>query len=101
MNNSHLKHLPIDPNTKLMKEASLLETHKYCLYQLIIGSGMDLKACTRTDLLYPICYLSEFLAAPSKSYLMAAKYLLQYIQGTKDLKLSISCSDASKITVEE
>jgi hypothetical protein len=59
-----------------------------------------LVTCTRPDLAYPISYLSQCLAEPSKSHLTAAKCLLWYIKGTKDIKLSFPRSDASEITLE-
>jgi hypothetical protein len=98
MNDSHRTLLPIDPNTRLTKEVSVLEAEEHRLYQSIIGSCMYLVTCTRPDLAYPVSYLSQFLAAPSKSHLTAAKRLLQYIKGTKDLKLSFPRSDTSEIT---
>jgi hypothetical protein len=76
MNDSHPTLLPIDPNTRLMKEDSVLEAEEHRLYQSIIGSCMYLVTCTRPDLAYPVSYLSQFLAAPSKSHLRAAKRLL-------------------------
>jgi hypothetical protein len=100
MNDSHPTLLPIDPNTRLTKEDSVLEAEEHRLYQSIIGSCMYLVTCTRPDLAYPVSYLSQFLAAPSKSHLTAAKRLLRYIKGTKDLKLSFPRSDASEITLE-
>jgi hypothetical protein len=100
MNDSHPMRLTIDPNTRLTKEDTVLEAEEYGLYQSIIGSCMYLVTCTRPDLVYPVSYLSKFLATPSKSHLMAAKHLLRYIKGTKDLKLSCPRSDAAEITVE-
>jgi hypothetical protein len=61
---------------------------------------MYLVICIRLNLAYPVSYHSQFLAALSKSHLTAAKHLLQYINGTKDLKLSFPSSDASEITME-
>jgi hypothetical protein len=61
---------------------------------------MYLVTCIRPDLAYPISYLSQFLAPPSKSHLMASKRLLWYIKGTKDFKLSFPCSDPSEISLE-
>jgi hypothetical protein len=101
MNDSHPTLLSIDPNTRLMMEDSVLEPEEHCLYQSIIGFCMYLVTCTRPDLGHPIFYLSQFLTAPSKSHLMAAKHFRRYIKATKDLKLSFPCSDASEITLEE
>jgi hypothetical protein len=100
MNDSHPTLRPIDLNTRLTKAESVLEAEEHRLYQSIMGSCKYLVACTRPDLAYPVSYLSQFLAAPSKSHLTAAKRLLRYIKGTKDLKLSFPCSYASEITLE-
>jgi hypothetical protein len=98
--NSHSALLPIEPHTSLMKEELVLEAEEHRLYQSIIGSSMYLVPCPRPHRTYPIALLSQFLVAPSKSHLMAVQCLLQYITGTKDLKLSIPHSDASEINLE-
>jgi hypothetical protein len=100
MNDSHPTLLPIDPSIRLTKEDSILEAEEHRLYKYIIGSCMYLVICTRPDLAYPVSYLSQFVAAPSKSHLTAAKHLLPYIKGTKHLKLDFPSSDASEITLE-
>jgi hypothetical protein len=100
MNDSHPTLLPIDPKYQVNEEDSVLEAEELHRYQSIIGSCIYLVTCTRPDLAYPVSYLSQFLAAPSKSYLTAAKCLLRYITGTKDLKLSFPRTDASEITLE-
>jgi hypothetical protein len=97
MNDSHPTVLPIDTNTTLTKEDSVLEAEEHRLDQWIIGSCMYLVTCTRPDLASPVSYLSQFIPAPSKSHLTAAKHLLRYIKGTKDLNLSFARSDASEI----
>jgi hypothetical protein len=101
MNNSHPTHLPIDPNTRLPKEDLVVEADEYRLYQSIIRYCMYLVTCTRPDLAYPMSYLSQFLAAPSKFYQTASTHLLWYIKDTKDLKLSFPGLDASEMTLEE
>jgi hypothetical protein len=100
INDSHPTLLPIDPNTRLTKQDSVLEADQHRLYQSIIGSCMDLVTYTRSDLADPVSSLSQCLAAPSKSHLTADKRLIWYSKGTKDLKLSIPHSDASEITLE-
>jgi hypothetical protein len=100
VNDSHPTVLSIDPNIRLTKHESVLEAEEHHLYQSIIGSCMYLVTYTRPDLVYPIFYISQFLAALSKSHLSAVKHLLRYIKGTKDLILSFPCSDASEITLE-
>jgi hypothetical protein len=79
MNDSHPTILPIDPNTRLTKEDSVLEAEEHRLYQSIIGSCMYLVTCMRPDLAYRVSYLSQCLDALSKSHLTAAKHLLHGI----------------------
>jgi hypothetical protein len=100
MNDSHPTLLPIDPNTRLRYETPVLEGEEHRLNESIIGSCMYLGICTRPDLTYPVSYILQFLAAPSKSHIRAAKRVLRYIKGTKDLQLSFPRSDASEITLE-
>jgi hypothetical protein len=80
INDSHLKLFPIDPNTRLTKDHSVLEPEEHCLNQSIIESCMYLVTHIRHDLEYPISYLSYFLATPSKSQHTAAKHLLRSIE---------------------
>lgn len=100
MSDSHATTLPIDPNTRLQKGQDTVDVKEHRLYQSIIGSCMYLVTCTRPDLAYPVSYLSQFLAAPSMVHLTAAKRLLRYIKGTKDLKLVFPFSTTSDITLE-
>jgi hypothetical protein len=100
MNNSHPTLLPIDPNTTLTMEDSVLEGEEYHLFQSIIRSCMYVVTYSRPNLAYPVSYLSQFFAVPSKSHCTAAKYHLRYINGNKDLKLSSSYSDALEMTLE-
>jgi hypothetical protein len=72
MKDYHPTLLPINPNTRLTKEDSVLDAEEHRLYQLIIGSCMYSVTYTRPDLAYPVSYLSQFLAAPFKSHFKAA-----------------------------
>jgi hypothetical protein len=100
MNDSHPTLLLIDPNTRLMQEDSVLAGVEHRLYQSIIGFCIYLVIWTRSDLAYTVSYLSQFLATPSKSHLTAAKHLLRYIKGNKDLKVSFPHMHGSEITLE-
>jgi hypothetical protein len=100
MNESHPTLLPIDPNIRLTMTESVLEAEEHRLYQLSIGSYIDLVTCTRPDLAYPIFYLSQFLAASSKSHLTANKCLLRYINDPKHLKLVLPRLAELAITLE-
>jgi hypothetical protein len=58
LTNSHPKLFPINPNTRLTKEESVLEAEEYHVYQYIIRSCMYLLSCRRPDVAYPGSYLS-------------------------------------------
>jgi hypothetical protein len=55
---------------------------------------------TTSNLGYSISYEWEFLAVPSKSYIKAAKHHFRYTEGTTDLNLSFSHSEAWEITLD-
>jgi hypothetical protein len=81
----------------LMKDASVLEGEDHCLYQSIIGSYIYLVTKTSPDVTYLVFILSEFLGALSNSHVMDTKCIQRYIKDTKNLKLSISCSNVLEI----
>jgi hypothetical protein len=80
INDSHPTFLTINLITRIMKEESGLEVEELCLYQLIIGSCMYVVTCTRCDPTYSVSYLSQFLAATSKSYLMLPNVYYSILQ---------------------
>lgn len=100
MSDSHPTALPIDPNTRLIKEDKPLGPAEHRIYQSIIGSINYLVTCTRPDLAYPVSYLSQFLASPSPTHMTAAKRLLKYVKGTRDLGLIFPFSNGSALTLE-
>jgi len=61
-------------------------------YRQIIGCLMYIMLCTRPDIAYPVGVLSKFLAAPTNEHWFAAKRILRYLKGAKELKLSYSAS---------
>jgi hypothetical protein len=60
---------------------------------------MYLVCYIRSDLAYPVSYLSQFIAAPCKSHYTATRDLPWYRRGTIDLKLSGPPLDASEMTL--
>lgn len=54
-------------------------------FQEIIGSLLFLARCTRPDITYAVHYLSRFFASYDTVHWQAAKKILQYLQGTKEL----------------
>jgi hypothetical protein len=56
-------------------------------YREAIGCLMYAMLCTRPDLGFPICYLSQFSNAPGDEHWMAIKRVLRYVKGTQSLRL--------------
>ena len=56
------------------------------LYRGIIGSLMYLTA-SRPDIMFSVCFLARFQAAPKESHLTTVKRILRYLKGCPDLGL--------------
>ena len=56
-------------------------------FQAIIGSLLYLMLGTRPDIAYAVIKLSQFSANPSKDHFERAKYICQYLVGTKDYSM--------------
>ncbi|KAI0992679.1 hypothetical protein K3495_g15506, partial [Podosphaera aphanis] len=78
---------PIDQNHQLMAAEEGESRVNAIIYQQIIGSIMYLVSGTRPDLAYTITHLSQFNSDPSQSHFNAAKRVLRYLKGTKNLML--------------
>ena len=59
------------------------------LYRSMIGSVMYLMTCCRPDIAASVGILSRHVECPGKEHMVAAKRLLRYLQGTKDLGLTL------------
>lgn len=56
-------------------------------YQNLIGSLMYLALATRPDISYAVSYLSQFNSCYDQEHWVAAKRILRYLKGTKNLAL--------------
>ena len=65
-----------------------LEKSDLKLYQRIIGCCMYAMTQTRPDIAFAVQFLSRSLQQPLSCHLNAAKNLLRYLKGTKDLAIS-------------
>ena len=54
-------------------------------YSSVMGSLMYVQVCTRRDIAFVVGVLSKYVNDPSQSHWKAAKKVLRYLQGTKDL----------------
>ncbi|KAJ8871553.1 hypothetical protein PR048_027877 [Dryococelus australis] len=62
-------------------------------YQSLVGSLMYLAVCTRPDIVHSVNYLSQFKNCYTLEHWEAAKRILRYLQGSKQLKLEFSTND--------
>ena len=79
---------PIQCNQKLIAATDEDMRANATTYQQIIGSIMYIVSATRPDLAYTISHLSQFNSDPSLSHQSAAKRVLRYLKGTRNLKLT-------------
>lgn len=70
------------------------KTMKTFPYRELIGAVMYLATTTRPDIMWSVSYLSRFVSKATAEHWIAAKGLLRYLKGTKNLgiKFSGGCS---------
>ena len=73
---------PMELNLKLLSDASS-ESVDATMYHQMIGSLMYLTN-TRPDICFAVNTLSQFLIDLRHVYLIAAKHILRYLEGTVD-----------------
>ena len=69
------------------------DEHTDALYQRCIGSMMFMVTTMRPDLAYAVGSLAMFAAKPSHEHSVTLKYVLRYLQLTKDTKLVLGGTD--------
>ena len=83
---------PLNPSIKLTKNLSpqSAEEHKNMSnipYRSLVGSLMYLATSTRPDIMHAVSLLSQFNENPGLDHWKAAKRVLRYLKGTKNMKL--------------
>ena len=58
-------------------------------YQRIVGCLLYLAVATRPDIAYYAMWLGQYSAKPSRAHFLAAKHVLRYLSGTKQLALCL------------
>lgn len=66
-------------------------------YASMIGSLMFAMLCTRPDIAHAVGVLSRFMTNPEKAHWEAAKWLLRYLRGTTDYRISYSKDNMNEI----
>lgn len=88
MDNCKVAKSPGDLDVKL-NEYKGSNTVNKTNYQELIGSLMYLATCTRPDIAFQVTALSQFNQDPREIHLTAAKRILRYLKGTKEVKLQL------------
>ncbi|GBE79025.1 hypothetical protein SCP_0202220 [Sparassis crispa] len=87
LTNANTVGMPLDPNTVLEKEEP--KTDDECDrdngYASLVGSLMYAAIATRPDIAHAVQRLSSFTANPGMAHWTAAKCVLRYLSGTREL----------------
>jgi hypothetical protein len=81
----HSVSTPLDPNHQLRSGTPEEVISDVALYQQIIGSLMYAVTGTSPDLAYAVTHLSQFCSAPTAAHMQAAKRVLRFLKGIRDL----------------
>ncbi|KAL0349400.1 UNVERIFIED_CONTAM: Retrovirus-related Pol polyprotein from transposon TNT 1-94 [Sesamum angustifolium] len=68
-------------------------------YAPIVGSLMYVQVCTRPDIAFAVGMLGKYQSNPGIEHWKAAKKVMRYLQGTKDLQLIYKQFKLMDITV--
>ena len=87
MNNCFVSKSPCDSTFRTVNDTDSKELDDDTLYREIVGSLIYLMVATRPDLSYIVSKLSQYMSCPKVCHLNAAKRVLRYLKGTKQLGL--------------
>jgi len=84
------KPTPLTPHVHLSKNdcPEVPDKKAVKLYQQLIGSLMYIACGTRPDIAYAVNTCAQFMSNPGNRHIEAAKHILRYLKGTKDVKLT-------------
>ena len=89
---------PLVPNTTLSKtdeDGKSVPSDK-AWYASVVGSLMYLAVATRPDLSYAVGCLARFMSDPCEHHIIAAKRVLRYLCGTKNLGLTYGSTGTAR-----
>mmetsp|Transcript_62060 Transcript_62060/g.128458 ORF Transcript_62060/g.128458 Transcript_62060/m.128458 type:complete len:483 (-) Transcript_62060:314-1762(-) len=86
---------PCEPNSHLLKSDAPAVPDKDAVkhYQQLVGSLMYLACFTRPDIAYAVNQCAKHMSNPGPTHVNAAKRILKYLAGTKELGLKYSRTD--------
>ena len=64
------------------------EDMRRVIYALAVGSFMYAMICTRPNIAYEVGVVSRFLSNPRRQHWEAVKWIMRYLRGTSNLKLT-------------
>ena len=76
---------PLELPKKTMEDSS--EPFDSTKYRKVVGSLLYIANATRPDIMFHVCYLSQFNSSPTKENWRDVVHLLRYLLKTKDYKL--------------
>ena len=78
---------PLNPHHPLGldSDTSVAPSNLLKFYQQLVGSLLFLQMCTHPDLSFAVLLLSQHCASPLPCHFAAARHVLQYLKGTRDL----------------
>jgi hypothetical protein len=79
---------PIDPSLPLLKAQSTSRLVKPREYQELVGSLNHAVIFSHPNISFAVSQLSQFLTSPTSTHMAAAKRVLRYLKGTKDLRIT-------------
>jgi len=78
---------PIVARLSAQSAGPALSSEDHATYRHIVGSLLYLSCWSRPDIAFAVSEHSRFVSSPAQSHLDAAKHLLRYLKGTRDLGL--------------
>lgn len=90
MTDCNIASTPLEQNLKFSNEGKFYD----CPYQQLIGSIMYLAVCSRPDIAFAVSFLSQFNICHSKEQWLAAKRVLKYLKGTKNVGIMFKKSNS-------
>ena len=94
----HGPKIPLSPGlTGPNQPVNKLNSTEKRLYQQLIGTAMYAMVQTRPDIAFSVQWLSRQLQEPTVAHLKAAKRLLSYLYGTKELAIQYGGATANAV----
>jgi len=87
MGSSHAVGTPMTGRLSASEKGKDLSAPEKASYRVLVGSLLYLACWTRPDISFAVSELSRFVADPGQNHMSAAKRVLRYLRGTKDLGL--------------